>query len=146
MKSLADILLAPHQREAVIEDAVKLIEAHVDGRGGLRCVTLKTGLTMLKAARPGLLARAVERLLPEFAQALNPLYQEFRGSPDRDFSVFLQKHSGRAGMALLAVADARVLQASATVQTTYNRMRGLAAAEVDAAMPALSRLLRGYLD
>lgn len=146
MKTLADILLAPHQREAVVEDAVRLIEAHVASRGGLRGMSLKTGLAMLKAARPGILDRAVQRLLPEFSRALDPLYQEFRRSNDRDFSVFLQKHSGRASAALLEVADLRVRQASGTVQGAYARLRGVAEEEVGAAVPALSKLVRGYLD
>lgn len=109
-------------------------------------MSLKTGLTMLKAAKPGILDRAVLRLLPEFAGALEPLYQEFRRSADRDFSVFLQKHSDRASTALLEVADLRVRQASGTVRSAYARLRGIAEQEVGAAVPALSKLVRGYLD
>lgn len=109
-------------------------------------MSLKTGLTMLKAAKPGILDRAVLRLLPEFARALDPLYQEFRRSNDRDFSVFLQKHSGRTSAALLEVADLCVRQASGTVQGAYARLRGVAEEEVGAAVPALSKLVRGHLD
>lgn len=146
MKTLADVLLSPPQGNAVAADAVRLIEAQVAGRGGLRGLSLKTGLSVLKAARPGILDRAVRHLLPEFARALDPLYQEFRSSSDRDFSVFLRKHSGRATQALLAVADGRVREASPTVQSAYARLRGIAESEVETALPAVARLVGAYAD
>ncbi len=141
MKSLADALLAPQRRDRVVDDTVKLIESHVANRGGLRGMSLKTGLAMVKAAKPGILERAVRKLLPEFAQALDPLYQEFSATPHRDFAAYLQQHSGRATSALLAVADTRIGQASGAAQSAYARLRSSAEAEVSAALPALSRLL-----
>ena len=141
MKTLADVLLEPGRQDALIRDAVRLIEDHVGSRSGLRGMSLKTGLAMVKAARPGILDRAVRRLLPEFAQALDPLYQEFRSMPGRDFAGFLQKNSGRATAALLAVADRHIGQASAVAQAAYGKLRGSAEAEVGAALPALARLI-----
>ncbi len=147
MKTLADILGAPHQRDAVVADLVKLIENHIAGRGGLKGMTLKTGLAMLKAAKPDILPRATSRLLPEFAASLEPLYQEFQKSPDRDFSLFLQKQAARTADALLATADARVAASSnKAVKSNYGRLRSTAETEVLAAVPAISKLLRGYLD
>lgn len=145
MKTLADILLAPGQRDAVIRDASQLIEEHVGSRGGLRGVSLKTGLAMVKAARPGILDRAVRKLLPEFAQALDPLFQEFQSLPDGDFAAYLQKHSGRATAALLAVADARIREASPMARGAYGRLRGSAEDEVRATLPGLARLIDRHL-
>lgn len=162
MKTLADMLLAPHQRDAVVDDAVQLIEAHVSGRGGLRGISLKTGLAMLKTAKPGILDRAVQRLLPDFLGALEPFHAEFRQSASqsasqsahrsahrsevRDFGMFLQKRSPHVTAALLSVADARARQASHVVQSTYARLRGSAESEVSAVLPALARLIGAYLD
>lgn len=148
MQTLADILLAPNQKDAVIADCVQLIERHVSGRGGLKGMALKTGLSMLKAARPDILPRAVRRLLPEFAKALEPLHQEFRAgkSGDRDFSVFLQKRKDDTTRALLSVADRLAGQSqNPTTRKTYARFRGGAEDEVTAVVPALSKLLSGYL-
>jgi hypothetical protein len=148
------MLLAPHQRDAIVDDAVRLIETHVGSRGGLRGISLKTGLAMLKTAKPGILDRAVQRLLPDFLAALEPFHAEFRQSAhqaahrsaDRDFSLFLQKRGPRVAAALLSVADTRVRQASHGVQATYTRLRGSAESEVDAIVPALARLISAYLD
>ncbi len=145
MSSLADVLLAPHQRDAVIADTVQLIESHISAIGGLRGISLKTGLAMVKAAKPGILVRATQRLLPDFIAALDPLYQSFRNSTERDFSVFLRKHDRQATAALLGIADERVRQASPGIQARYGKMRKLAEDEVRAAVPALAKLIRGYL-
>jgi len=146
MKTLAESLLAPHRREAVVKDAVSLVETHVGSRGGLRGVSLKTGLAMLKTAKPGIVDRALQRLLPELVQALEPLYIEFRESRGRDFSTFLVQHSDRAAIALLAVSDAHAGKASAAIQSAYARLRSAAEAELAAAMPALSQLMRTHLE
>lgn len=147
MKTLADILGAPQHRQAVIDDIVTLIEAQAARRPGLSGISLRTALGLLRSARPDLLPRAVTRLLPEFAQALEPLYQRFRtGREDRDFSVFLQKNAEEARDALLLVADRRAETASTGVKNTYARLRPIAEAEVAAAIAPLSKLIRGYLD
>lgn len=148
MKTLADILGAPHQREAVIADVVTLIEQQVARRSGLTGMGLRTALGMARAARPDLLQRAVGHLLPGFATALEPLYRRFRsGGEDGDFSVFLQKHTAEARDALLSVADRRAAGLSnPSLKAVYARFRGVAEAEVENAIPPLSRLIRGYLD
>ena len=145
MKTLADILLAAPQRDAVVEETVSLIESHVGSRPGLRGISLKTGLAMVKAARPSILGRAVQRLLPEFVAALDPLYGEFRDAGGGDFAAYLRKHSGRATAALLRVADARVEQASPMARSAYAKFRGSAEAEVAAALPGLARLIDARL-
>lgn len=144
--SLADILLAPQRRQAVIADCVLLIESHVDSRGGLKGMALKTGMAMLKKARPGLLERATAVLLPEFAVALEPLHERYRDASDGDFGSYLQAHAPEAAQALLQVADTRVEESdSATVKSTYARLRGGAEAEVLAVMPGLAQLLGRHL-
>ena len=146
MKGLADILLASQHKKAVVADCVQLIETHVASRSGLKGMALKTGLSMLKRAKPGILERATGYLLPEFITALDPLYQECQRSRQPDFDAFLQAHSHRATRALLEVADRRVEESdSNTVKSTYARMRGGAEAEVLAVMPGLSNLLSRYL-
>ncbi len=148
MKTLADILGAPQHRDAVIADVVKLVEAQVANRRGLSGLSLRTALGVVRAARPDPLQRAVARLLPQFAAALEPLYQRFRsGREDRDFSVFLQKNADAATAALLATADARVEGlANASLKSVYARFRGLGETEVRASVAPLSKLIRGYLD
>lgn len=145
METLAERLLAPQRRQAVVEQAVQLIEAHVNSRGGLRGISLKTGLTMLKSAKPGILPRAVQRLLPEFLDALEPFHAQFRGSAERDFRSYLQARREDVAQALLEVADVRVRQAGGGVQKSYARLRGIAESEVGAVVPALASLIGTHL-
>ena len=146
MKKLIDILWSPRQRDLFAADLLQLVEDHVRSRSGLRGAGIRAGLAMLKTANPDLLARATQRLAPEFIVALQPLYEEFLNGADGDFSVFLQKRSPDAVARLLGVADARIAASSNTaVKSVYGKMRGFAEDEVASAIPALGRLIRGYL-
>lgn len=145
MKKLADILLPSGPSADLVAAVVQLIETQVAGRSGLKGMGLKTGLAMAKSLKPGILPKAVQRLLPEFADALDPLFQECRESGATDFGAFLRQHDDRAVSALLAVADARVRQAGSAVQSVYGRLRGSAEVEVKSALPGLSAVLERYL-
>lgn len=146
MKSLNEILWSPFQRDTFAADLVKLVDQHVAGVRGLRGIGLKTGLSLLKAAKPDLLDGALRRNAPQFIAALEPLYESFLNGADRDFAAFLQKHAAEARDALLGVADRRIAASSNTaLQAGYRRMRGSAEAEIEAAVPALGALIRGYL-
>lgn len=149
MAALADIVLAPAKKDALMAECVGLAEDQVASRGGLRGLTVRAGLKMIKAARPDIMQRAVNRLLPEFLAALEPLYQEYASSVARqgqDFAAFLGGRPQAAVAALLGVADARVaLNPNAAVKSIYARLRGGAEHEVGAALPRFAELLSRYL-
>lgn len=147
MPTLSDIVLAEHQREAAIADCVKAVERHLSGLKSLRGVALKAGLAMFKTAIPDAVPRLVRRLLPDLLVALEPLHQRFRLSTDRDFSLFLRKHSGEAADAMITAIDARAQTAhNETVKGAYARLRGQVRAELEAALPELSKAVSSYLD
>lgn len=130
------------QRESVVQDCVKLIEDHISSRGAIRRVTLGAGLAMLKAVKPNALERAAAMLLPDFAEALNPLYQRFRQTGQRDFRQFLLSHGDEATQSLIQASDQRAARiGNAAIKKAYGSLRGSAEAEVRAALPALATLL-----
>lgn len=146
MKTLSEILWSPRQRELFAADLVALIEQHISSRGGLRGAAIRSGFALARTAKPDLLSRAVSKLGPEFIAAMQPLYERFQGGPDRDFSVFLQKNTDAASAALLAVADAHVTASpQAGLRRAYQGLRGFAEEEVRLAIPAIGKLVRGYL-
>lgn len=146
MPKLADILLTDTRRPALASDCVSLIENHVAGRQGLRGMGLRTGLSMLQAAKPGILPRAVNRLLPDFVAALEPLYTQFKESGAADFSLFLDQRQALTTGLLLGVADRKAAEShNETVKATYKRLRGGAEKEVAAVVPALGALLGKHL-
>jgi hypothetical protein len=135
-------------KDPLIAGCVQLVESRVASRGGLRGIALKTGLSMLKGARPDILPRAMQALLPDFVASLDPLYQDYlaaSGTPG-DFGSYLQRNSGRTVQALLGVTDARAERArNAAIKGVYSRLRGGAEQEVDAALPQFAQLLSGYV-
>lgn len=146
MKTLADILGAPAHQAGLIADIVELIEAQVADRKGLRGISLRTALAMLRAARPQLLPQAAKQLLPAFAGALDPLYQRFLATAGQDFGAFLLLHAAEAQAVLLTTADRRVeTLRNAALRAGYARLRSTAEDEVRAAIPAVAALLGRHL-
>ena len=149
MPALADIVLTAQNKDALVADCVHLTEGRIAARGGLRGIAMKTSLSLLKAARPDILPRAMQALLPDFVGALDPLYQDFVAAPapgPQDFASFLQRRSDAAVGALLQVTDDRAARVqNAAVKSVYARLRGGAESEVGAALPDFARLLSNYL-
>ena len=107
-----------------------------------------SALGQLKAARPDILPRAMQALLPDFVVALDPLYQDYLAASDRpaDFASFLQDRSDAAVDALLGVTDARAARVhNPAIKSVYARLRGGAESEVGAALPDFASLLSNYL-
>jgi len=147
MRTLSDILLVDHQREAVAEDCAKVVERHLNGLRSFRGLALKAALAMFKTAVPDAIPRVVRKLLPDFAVALEPLHQQFRQSTDRDFSLFLRKHSDEAVEALTGVIDRRAAGSpNEPVKKAYAKLRGSVRDEMVAVLPELAKTISGYLD
>jgi len=146
MPTLADLLLVGRQRDALVADCVKLIEKQIDNHPPVRRLALKAGMSVLNSIRPDGLNWAVDRMLPDFVTALEPLYQRFRQSNDQDFSLFLRKHSEDAVEAIVGSADRRAQRVQNPVlRGGYSRVRPMAKAEVRDALPGLSKLISGYM-
>jgi hypothetical protein len=127
MTTLADILLAPARRDALVADLVALVERHVHERSGLRGVTLRAGLAAARRKLPDAIPRAVTRLLPDLAAALE------QGQP-------------LAAATLMGIADARVARSShAAVKSFYAKFRGTAEREAEGLVPGLAEVLAKHL-
>ncbi|MDB5971769.1 MAG: hypothetical protein JWQ90_4219 [Hydrocarboniphaga sp.] len=147
MRTLADILLVDHQREAVAGDCAKVIERHLNGLRSLRGIALRAGLAMFKTAVPDAIPRIVKKLLPDFAVALEPLHQLFRQSSETDFSLFLNKHSDEATDALTGVIDRRAADSpNEPVKMAYGKLRSSVRSELQAVLPELGKTISSYLD
>jgi len=147
VKTLAQTLLTEDdRREALIAHCVELIERQVANRGPIRRLALSAGIGVLNAVKPNALHRVVSALLPDFADALDPLYQQFMQSQREDFSRFVDENSATATRALIGVTDRR-MQASrnAGVRAAYARLRGAAEDEVRSALPGLAQLLGRFV-
>ncbi|WP_420466171.1 DUF6918 family protein [Panacagrimonas sp.] len=142
MPTLADALQLEVRHEFLVTQCVGLIQQRIADRGVLSRIPLQTAVSLLESIRPQGLRDIVSRLLPDFTQALEPLYQRFLESNQTQFSPFLQTHSEQAVAALLGVADACAAQsANGAIRMAYRRLRPGAVDEVRAVLPALAELL-----
>ena len=140
MTPLVDVLADPAGRAAVVRDAAALIEAEVAAKRGLRGAALKAGFKAFKAIQPGIIERAVDRLLPRFAPAVDPFWAD--ASRTADPVAWLIERDGRIADALLAVTDRMAEGARNRVMVRiYKTLRGQARRHVLAAVPALARLI-----
>lgn len=145
MQSLSEILLGGPHQQVVRADCTRTIEDFIAGRGGLKGMAYRTGMAMLNRARPGILERATAKLLPQFLEALEPLYQEYQKEPADNFSAYLEKNSTRAADALIGVADRMAQQGSEVARKTYGKFRGGAEDEITALVAGLGRVISKHL-
>jgi hypothetical protein len=103
---------------------------------------------VVKKVRPGIIVSALRVLVPEFCDALDPVYQEARapgneGSAKRFSDALLGDVAGTAER-LLGVTDRRIAEASTPVQKTYKGLRKSAKGHVVDAVPGLVSTLMPF--
>jgi hypothetical protein len=128
----------------VVEDCLALIDAEVKDKGGISGLAIKAGYGAVKGVKPGFIKHTVTELLPEFAKVLDPIYQEGQsaGKPAGDF---FAANSGRVAEALLAITDAKAQSSkNSLVKGTYEKLRGSAKKNVEAAAPRLGKMIEKH--
>lgn len=144
MPSLSEVLNAPEKKAAVVEDCLSIIDAEVADKGGLSGLAIKAGFSAVKGVKPGFIKQAVEDLLPEFATALDPVYQDAK-SQSKPVASFFVDNAGRVADALLAITDGKAQRSkSSVVKGTYDKLRGSAKKNVEAAVPRLGKLVEKH--
>jgi len=145
--SLKDVLAAEDVRQSVIEDAVKVVDDEVRSKRGISGLALKAGYKVFKKFKPGIMHEAVDRLLDEFSEAVDPFYQEHledggKGSIGR----IMNPRRGEVAEALLAITDSRARGfESGLIRKTYQKLRPTAVRHTEDAVPGVSRLIDRYI-
>ncbi len=144
MASLQELLGAGDKRAALVDDALRVLDAEVEDKSGLSGIAVKTAFKLVKGISPGFLREVVDHLLDDFLSALDPIYQEAlsRGVPPRQQ---LLQNPARVADALLGITDARAQRAkNQLVKATYEKLRGQAKKHVEAAVPRLGELFERH--
>lgn len=142
MTVLADLLLDPDRRPAAVAALSEVVEAEVKEKKGLSGTAVKAAYATARKASPTIVPRAIDKLLPDYAAALQPYWDSFDGNGD--FGAFLAAHSDEVSTALLAVTDKRVEGSSREmVKKAYRSIRGKAQDNVAAALPRLGSTIAG---
>lgn len=140
MSSLSQTLLEPDRRPSAVKALVDLVDAEVAAKSGLGGKIIKTGYAAVTKLSDGFVAKAVNRMLPGFAEALDPFWAQ-RG--DVSFADTLVARHDEAAEALLAVTDRQVASTSnGAVRKVYGSLRGKAKENVVAALPRVGAAIR----
>ncbi|WP_437677663.1 DUF6918 family protein [Sorangium sp. So ce131] len=140
---LSETLLDESKKSQVVADCCKLVDEEVASKGGLSGIAVKAGYKAVKGIKPGFIAQVVEKLLPEFAKKLDPLWTEATQSGNP--SSFLSSNRARVADALLSITDEKAkASTSGVVRSTYDTLRGSAKKNVEEAVPRLAQLIQKY--
>ncbi|HMU38707.1 MAG TPA: hypothetical protein PKE31_06815 [Pseudomonadota bacterium] len=141
--TLATILTAAGRRKTVISDCVVLIDEEVQKKGGLSGLAIKGAFAIVKAVKPGFLVEAVDHLLDDFADRLDPFYQSQPAG--RLLPSHFSEHSSAIAEALLGITDERAKRAqNQTVKKAYEKLRPTAKKHVEEAVPGIARLIEKH--
>ena len=141
MGSMVEVVRDRTRRRGLVDDCIRLIEAEVNAKRGLRGMAVKAGYKAINRIRPGMVAVAMDGLLDEFAEEIDPFWQRCQRDGVQP-SVFFSSHRSEIANALLSVTDKRAqVSANPTVVNIYNGLRGKAAQHIGEAMPRFSALV-----
>ncbi|HWF81240.1 MAG TPA: hypothetical protein VN695_11710 [Streptosporangiaceae bacterium] len=143
--TLQQILLAPDAQPQVVSDCLTLIAEEVSEKSGVSGAAVKLAYKTASAFAPGYLRTTVENLLPDIADALAPYWADFTTSGGSDFGDYLAKRGDEVSEALLKVSDHHAEASNRPVIVkAYQTVRGGAARHIEAALPAVGKLVLKY--
>jgi len=144
MPNLKDILLVPGNRPKVVDDCGKLIEEEVDSKGGLSGFAVKAAFAVVKAVKPGFIGEAVDHMLDDFVNRLEPFWAEAQAK-NEPIGALMNGRAGAVSDALLAISDERAARAhNQTLKKAYEKLRPAGKKHVEAAVPRIGRLIAKY--
>ena len=151
--NLSEQLTRPEVQPKVIDGCVALIEREVDRKRGLSGAAVKAGFGVVSKVKPGFIREVVTKLLPDFAAALQPLWDESaakvgpeaEAEATADFVQAVNRDRTRAAEALLGVTDRKIDGARPAIRKAYGRLRPNARQNVEDALPGLLDTIRPHL-
>jgi len=145
MAKLIDKLPLPDRRSEMVDDCCRLLDAEVSRKSGLSGLAVKAGYKMLKGFKPGAVRHAVDGLLDEFIEALEPFHADFEKSGTGTFGGHIKGRKHEAAEALLAVTDRRAQNPDQkALAKAYAKLRGTGLRNVEEAVPGLADLMDRY--
>lgn len=141
--TLSEVFQDEERKRAIIKDAAQLVDEEVAAKGGISGFAVKAGYGAVKGIKPGFINEVLEKLLPQFAEKMEPIWEE--GKKAGRASAYFQENRTRVAEALLAVTDSKIDGAkSSVVKKTYSTLRGSAKKNVEEAVPRLGKLLEKH--
>lgn len=144
-ETLADILLTPDTRPQVVTDAEKLIDAEVADKSGVSGMAVKGGYSMVKKLKPGIIHDAVDSLLDDFLNRLQPYYADFQAAGASSLPEYFDGRSGEIADALLAITDERAAGSQRpAIKKAYDKLRPKGKENVEESLPRFGELIQKH--
>jgi uncharacterized protein DUF6918 len=139
-------LLDSDRRGQVVTDLVEFVDREVAGKSGLSGGIIKTGYAAVKKVKPGIIRHAVDSMLDDFTDALEPYWAAYQVQPTAGgFGAYLAGRPQEVSNALLAVTDRRAERSSrGSVTSVYGKLRPRGQDNVIEALPRLGELVERH--
>ena len=145
MTHLSELMWGP-QRTAVVSDCGELVEGVVAKQSGITGMALKGAVAAAKKVDAAIITKALDRVLPDVLDALDPHWQDFASNPEQDFGSFLEPRSAEVSDSIMSVADKHAEQInSRALSKPYNSLRGKASKFLTPAVPDFGRVLQKHM-
>ena len=146
MSQLKNILLVSEQRERVIGDCVNLVESEVASKSGLGGMAVKTAFGVIKKLHPQIIHMAVNKLIDDFVDAMDPFYDDFQTAGASNLESHWTAKRVELADALLGVTDKRISRAeNKTIKKAYSKLRPSGAKHVEASVPGIAQVVARYI-
>ncbi len=147
--TLQSKLTAPEQQQQVVQACQELIDSEVADKSGLAGLAIKAGYKAVKGIRPGFIAQVLRDLLPEFSQALEPIYARGMEAVSQGraggIGAYFVGQTSQVAEALLSITDDKAARSNkGIVKGTYDKLRGMAKKNVESAVPRLAQLIEQF--
>ena len=144
MTSLKELLVG-NRFDAAVADMANFITTTVDKQSGLTGMALKGALSTATKFDSDIVAKGSRRVMPEMAEGLDPLWQEYTTGGGTDFGAHLVDNKDRAMDAILSVADRNSDTINIPgVSKMYGTLRGKAAKVVEQELPTIGQLVEKH--
>lgn len=141
--ALRDQVQDEETQASIAADCAQLMDQQVAAKTGISGLALKTAYKALKGIGPGYIPRALESLVPQALDALDPMWAAGlqAGNPVEHLS----QNSAETADVLLGVTDNKLSVAkNKIVIATYKKIRKSVKGDVEAAVPGLAEILGNY--
>jgi hypothetical protein len=142
---LQGMLLAPEIRPQVVADCQELVKQELSAKSGISATAIKVAYKVVTTFAPGYYQSAIESMLPDMTDQLEPFWADFITTGGSEFGDYLAKRGDEVAEALLVVTDTMAGGSErATVVKAYKSVRGGASKHIEAALPNLGAMVQKY--
>lgn len=139
-------LLESGTRPQVVEDLTNFAEKSIAEQSGIAGMALKGAVATAKKVKSDVVAKAVNALLPDVLNEMEPHWQVFDSSRSDDFGAFLSTRSKDVTDSILNVADRKADEVNNnTLTKTYKSLRSKAAKILEPKVPELANILQRHM-